>query len=143
MVVPASHGGTAYRGHFCDRCNHHWLPHGCSTWYCPSCESIQTPNPLDSDAIQGLAITLITGLGLQVLLGSLAHWYKPKSRGPAAPSGRGVLHFVHIGLGLAVVVIGWATALTGTHSRTASSRKVKLSERISSAMGWWLWSRLR
>ena len=57
---------------------------------------------------------LAVGLGLQILLGIFVHWYKGKFNRPVIASGRGYLHFVHIGLGLIVIVIGWATALTGT-----------------------------
>jgi uncharacterized membrane protein YidH (DUF202 family) len=62
---------------------------------------------------QGLAVALIAGLGAQVLLGSFVHWYKGKTNKAVSPSGRGAFHYVHIGLGVVVVLIGWGTALTG------------------------------
>jgi len=48
-----------------------------------------------------------------VLLGMVAHWYKRSSAAPLP--GRGVFHYTHIGLGVVVVMLGWATSLTGAY----------------------------
>jgi uncharacterized Tic20 family protein len=68
-----------------------------------------------------LGVVLAIGLGLQVLLGPFVHWYKGKLHPPVAASGRGYLHFVHIGLGLIVIVMGWATALTGEYTHPSQT----------------------
>lgn len=67
----------------------------------------------DANLFKGLAVALLTGLGVQVILGPFIHWYKRK-RNTSTAAGRSVFHYVHIGLGLVVVILGWATALTGT-----------------------------
>lgn len=58
-------------------------------------------------------MALIAALGAQALLGVFIHWFKRKTFRPIGSSGRDLFHFLHIGLGLAIILIGWATALTG------------------------------
>jgi len=89
---------------------------------------------------QGLAIALITGLGVQVLLGMFAHWYKRTSGDSASSPGRGAFHFAHIGLGLVVVMLGWATSLTGM-SNGQTYGPFRLTFRIRPAMGRRIWGR--
>jgi hypothetical protein len=69
-----------------------------------------------------------------------AHWYKRSSADSTSDTGRGVFHFTHIGLGLIVVMMGWATSLTGT-SKDHTYGPMRLIFRIHSAMGGRVWSR--
>jgi hypothetical protein len=137
-VVPTSYGSSTHR---CDLGNNgpgDGVQHGCRSRNRSSSESPHCITGQCTDS-QGLAVALVAGLGAQVVLGSIAHWYNGKGNKPVNSSGRGTFHFAHIGLGLAVILVGWATALTGEHD-TATKDDV-LTSRIPPTMVRGIWSR--
>ena len=135
-MVSTTYGRSARWRHVGDRRLGYRLQHGRNARY----RTPREPSPIRlsrADPAKGLAIALIAGLGAQVLLGLFAHWYKPKSKTAVPASGRGILHFAHIGLGLIVVIVGWATALTGMSSLSGFPLCVgvsRLTQRLSSTV---------
>lgn len=64
---------------------------------------------LDQKLGMGLLILMV----IQVILGSVAHWVKRSIKSLQASSGRGPTHFLHMGLGVITVVVGWVTVWFG------------------------------
>ena len=83
---------------------------------------------------------LAIGVAFQVALGIFVHWYKVAPHRFQTSSGRGPSHFLHMILGVLIVMIGWATAWTGKfgphilHSHSSSYRN-------GHGMGSILWQR--
>ena len=50
---------------------------------------------------------------LQVLLGIGVHWIKPRHNKTSSGLGRGPTNYVHIGLGITTMAIGFAAVYTG------------------------------
>lgn len=64
---------------------------------------------LDQKLGMGLLILMV----IQVILGSVAHWVKRSIKSLQASSGRGPTHFLHMGLGVITIVVGWVTVWFG------------------------------
>jgi hypothetical protein len=50
---------------------------------------------------------------VQIVLGIIAHWVKFNIPKLHTASGRGPAHFLHVGVGLATVIVGWVTVWYG------------------------------
>ena len=76
----------------------------------------------------------------QVVLGIVAHWIKVPIRALQTSSGRGPVHYLHVGLGLVTVVIGWVTVWYG-ESGVVHDRESPRIELIYDPAGmsddWW------
>jgi uncharacterized membrane protein YidH (DUF202 family) len=59
----------------------------------------------------GLALFIFTLF--QVALGIFTHWYKSTAYSLHMKSGRGPSNFLHMALGLVLVILGWTTAWEG------------------------------
>ncbi|KAK1925376.1 hypothetical protein DB88DRAFT_191822 [Papiliotrema laurentii] len=60
-----------------------------------------------------LGTILFIAIIAQVALGIFVHWYKSSFHRFQTKSGRGPSNFIHMVLGVAIVIVGWATAWTG------------------------------
>jgi hypothetical protein len=63
--------------------------------------------------LQALGTILFIAIIAQVALGIFVHWYKSSFHRFQTKSGRGPSNFIHMVLGVAIVIVGWATAWTG------------------------------
>lgn len=64
-------------------------------------------------SLQNLGLALLVLMVAQIVLGIIAHWIKIPIRALQTSSGRGPAHYLHVGLGLVTVVIGWVTVWYG------------------------------
>lgn len=81
---------------------------------------------------QKLGLVLFILMFVQVALGCVAHWVKRSVKSLQTASGRGPTHFMHVGLGIVTVVIGWVTVWFGEqHLCIIATRKCTDDDQVS------------